>query len=194
MMFTNMAWIYLQTVRVIFDMDLHIIPECYVDTNLIETIVPTGGGFNHQKGCGTVAKVMKERFSDDFAVGIIDKDKQQLDYLKEFEIIHTVGNLTLYKHNSRSHYIIQIYPAIERFILTAVEECGLEMGDYDLPSDFSELKKASKTVNSKFDKRFKKLFRDLYGSGSTELVLLSKWVSYLKDTNYEVDLNEVKTI
>jgi len=175
-------------------MDLHIIPECYVDTNLIETIVPTGSGFNHQKGCGTVAKVMKERFSDDFAVGIIDKDKQQLDYLKEFEIIHTVGNLTLHKHNSRSHYIIQIYPAIERFILNAVEECGLEMGDYDLPSDFSELKKASKTVNSKFDKRFKKLFRDLYGSGSTELVLLSKWVSYLKDTNYEVDLNEVKAI
>lgn len=152
-MSTNMAWIYLQTAKVIFDMDLHIIPECYVDTNLIETIVPTGAGFNHQKGCGTVAKVMKERFSDDFAVGIIDKDKQQLGYLKEFEIIHTVGNLTLHKHISRSHYIIQIYPAIERFILNAVEECGLEMGDYDLPSDFSELKKASKIVNLTNDSR-----------------------------------------
>lgn len=42
--------------------DLDIIPECYIDTNLIETILNTKGcyteGVNHQKGCNTVVKTM----------------------------------------------------------------------------------------------------------------------------------------
>ena len=42
--------------------ELYIIPECYVDTNLIETLVPTAKGYNHQKGCNNVVKVMKEKF------------------------------------------------------------------------------------------------------------------------------------
>ena len=54
--------------------ELYIIPECYVDTNLIETLVPTAKGYNHQKGCNNVVKVMKEKLSDKFAVGIVDKD------------------------------------------------------------------------------------------------------------------------
>ncbi len=40
-----------------------IIPECYIDTNLVETLVCTGG-CNHQKGCNTVAKVMQDKFGD----------------------------------------------------------------------------------------------------------------------------------
>lgn len=42
----------------------YIIPECYVDTNLVETLVCTYG-CNHQKGCNQVAKVMQEKFADD---------------------------------------------------------------------------------------------------------------------------------
>ena len=55
--------------------ELYIIPECYVDTNLLETLVPTAKGYNHQKGCNNVVKVMKEKLADEFAVGIVDKDK-----------------------------------------------------------------------------------------------------------------------
>lgn len=38
-----------------------IIPECYVDTNLVETLV-CKDGCNHQKGCNQVAKIMQEKF------------------------------------------------------------------------------------------------------------------------------------
>ncbi|CDS93034.1 conserved hypothetical protein [Sphingobacterium sp. PM2-P1-29] len=175
-------------------MDLHIIPECYVDTNLIETLVPTGRGFNHQKGCGTVAKVMKEKFSDDFAVGIIDKDKQQLDYLNEFDVVHSYETLTLHKHRTRHHYIVQIFPAIEKFILNAVEESQLNLGDYDLPNDFNELKKTSKSVNSKFDKRFKQLFKDVHSTGNAEFIKLGNWITYLKENNYHVNVDELKEL
>ncbi|HUZ59506.1 MAG TPA: hypothetical protein VMU83_12065 [Hanamia sp.] len=103
-------------------MDQSIIPECFVDTNLIETLVPPTGQYNHQKGCGTVAKVMKQRFADRFALGIIDRDKHEVDYLKEFNEICTSGSLILHKHKIKHHYIIQINPAIERFILKSVNE------------------------------------------------------------------------
>lgn len=55
---------------------LYIIPECYADTNLIQTLLQIKGA-NHQKSCGQVTNEMKQRFHDDFAVGIIDLDKKQ---------------------------------------------------------------------------------------------------------------------
>ena len=36
--------------------DLYIIPECFVDTSLVESLLTTDG-VNHQKGCFTVAGV-----------------------------------------------------------------------------------------------------------------------------------------
>lgn len=143
-------------------MDLAVIPECYVDTNLIETLAPPRkGGYNHQKGCGTVAKVMKERFSDAFALGIIDKDKKEIDYLLEFEVVCARQSLTLYKHRTRHHYFIQISPAVERFILSSASSVRISVSEFGLPEDMNSLRRISKTVTSKKDKRFKDLFNRL---------------------------------
>lgn len=142
----------------------------------------------------TVAKVMKEKFSDAFAVGIIDKDKQRLDYLNEFDEVHSYGTLTLYKHKTRHDYIVQIFPAIERFIMAAAEDCQISLADYDLPLDFNELKKTSKRANSKYDKRFKQLFKDVRSAGNQEFVTLNNWIAYLKDNNYNVNIEELKEI
>jgi len=57
-----------------------------MDTNLIETLVPPKSrGYDHQRTCEDVACTMKQFFSNDFALGFIDKDKKQLDYLKVFD-------------------------------------------------------------------------------------------------------------
>lgn len=70
--------------------ELYIIPECYVDTNLLETLVPTAKGYNHQKGCNNVVRIMQNKLTNEFAVGIVDKDKRQVRYVDEFEEIgHT---------------------------------------------------------------------------------------------------------
>lgn len=63
--------------------DLFIIPECYIDTNLVESLITTEG-CNHQKGCNTVANTMKNKFKDNFAVGIIDNDKRQIPMYPNF--------------------------------------------------------------------------------------------------------------
>ena len=66
-----------------FDMAdaLRIIPECYVDTNLVSALLG-GIGVNHQKSCNKVVGRMKDKYGDDFAVGIIDNDKRRPGYLK----------------------------------------------------------------------------------------------------------------
>lgn len=168
-------------------MDQSVIPECYVDTNIVETLVPPVKEYNHQKGCGTVTKVMIEKFADRFALGIIDKDKREVDYLKEFSVLCASGSIILHQHHSRPHYIIQISPAIERFLLTSAGSAGISMAQFDLPADFEALKKVSKTTVSKNDIRFKKLVKALYKNGEPEITRLSKLVRYLKDQNYSAD-------
>lgn len=37
-----------------------------------------------KKGCNTVVKTMQQKFANAFSVGIIDEDKRQVSYVKEF--------------------------------------------------------------------------------------------------------------
>ncbi len=173
-------------------MDVMVIPECFVDTNLIETLVPPQKQYNHQKGCGTVTKVVQEKFSDRFALGIIDKDKKEVDYLKAFDEVTQHGSLLLHKHPTWHHYIIQISPAIERFILESAAQAGIMLEDFNLPSDLPRLMKASKTVNSKNDSRFKNLFRALQDANVPDIQLISAWIQYLKDNMYAADMEVLK--
>jgi hypothetical protein len=175
-------------------MDQSVIAECFFDTNLLETLVPPITQYNHQKACGTVTKVMKERFTDRFALGIIDKDKYQVDYLKEFEEVCSSGSLILHKHRNRHHYIIQINPAMERFILNSADAAGISLHDFGLPVNIDLLKKESKTVVSKKDERFKKLFKSLREKHSPDIIKLSGWIHYLKERNYNADMSLLKQL
>lgn len=175
-------------------MDLSIIPECYVDTNLIETIVPTPSGYNHQKGCGTVARVMNNQFRDRFSLGIIDKDKQVLNYLNEFNEVCGSGSLILHKHKTRHHYFIQICPAIERFILDNVACCNLSLSDFGLPTELNEFKKLTKSADSKHDDRFKRLFKAMDRHGAAEVKRLTLWIKHLKEYQYNADISVLKKL
>lgn len=150
-------------------MDLAVIPECFVDTNLIETLVPPiGKGYNHQKGCGTVTKVMKAKFANSFAVGIIDKDKRQVDYLNEFDEVINAGTLLLHKHKNKQHYIIQINPAIESFIMQSANSVGVSVTDFSLSADKDLFQKKNQNKN----KVKKTLVSEIYLKLQKKLVLL----------------------
>ena len=175
-------------------MDLAVIPECYVDTNLVETLVPPQRQYNHQKGCGTVTKVMKEKFTNSFAVGIIDKDKKEVEYLKEFTELANSNGLILHKHKTRHHYIIQIVPGMERFIFNCLAAVGISPNDFELPDDLELFRKESKTTNSKDDDRFRRLFKALRNAGSEEIIRLLNLITYLKQRNYTAASNELQMI
>ena len=87
---------------------LYVMPECFVDTNLIEYLLDSS--VNHQHCCSKVVGTMKEKFADEFAIGIIDRDKVEMGYLKECDMLAQKGHLTIYKHKTLPHYLITIAP------------------------------------------------------------------------------------
>ena len=176
--------------------DLSIIPECYVDTNLIETIVPTKMGYNHQKGCGTVTKLMQGKLKDKFAVGIVDKDKKELKYADEFEKIAETGDMQLFRHKDAKihHFLIFITPAVEKWIINNANTAGISLEQFELSSDLKELTKMTKKMTSKNDPNFKRLFRTLKECNVRSIVILSEWITYLKEKSYNTDSAKMREI
>jgi hypothetical protein len=180
-------------------MDLHIISECYVDTKLIQTIAPPTykKGYNHQKGCSSVVKMMKEKLGDEFAVGVMDKDKRVMDYVSHFNLVIEIENqLELLKHHSKPHYIIFICPAVEKWLLLSAEEIDIQLTDFGLPHDFVKLQKITKTAkgedNDPYSNHLKQLFRSLQKNGARNINILAYWITYLKSFPYNADMEEVK--
>lgn len=170
-------------------MDLHILPECYVDTNLVETI--TKSRYNHKHGCNSVVKAMQEanHLKDGFAVGIVDEDKKILKYTQEFEVVVDKVQLKLLKHPKKNHYLIYVVPAIEKWIIQNADEVNVHLSTYNLPHDYSELQNHTKVKTSSKDENFKDLFRALKRQNATGVLLLSKWITYLKEHPYNADLD-----
>ncbi len=175
-------------------MDLHIIPECYIDTKLIKALVPPQTKYNHQKGCPNVVKVMQERFNDNFAVGIIDRDKKELAYVKQFNLVIEIPDtLQLLKHIDENHYLIFICPAVEKWIIASASDANLLLSDYGLPNDFRSLTNITKTSKSEnddeFSSNFKELFKALRVENPSNVAVLRFWIEYLKSHPFQADLD-----
>jgi hypothetical protein len=175
-------------------MDKLIIPECFADTLLIETLVPTERGYNHQHSCFKVEATMKGM--DNFALGVIDNDKRQIKYLDHFLVIDEVeGALILWRHNNkqRHHYLIQICPALERWILNVCGSENINVVDFGLENDLDAIKRQTKSASSLHNPKLKSLFEEINRKNENESVRkLKGWITLLKDKHYQVDINELK--
>lgn len=172
----------------------HLLTECFCDTNLLETLVPPQSGYNHQKGCGTVAKVMQEKFEDMMAVGVIDKDRVPIAYLNEFFIVQDFGSFELYKHNERHHFFLLLKPVLERFIITVCEELNINLQDFNLPTNFEEFKDLSKRQKSKKDYRFTTLFVRILELRNNDFLKLQEIVEYFLLYKYQYNLQSIREI
>jgi hypothetical protein len=172
-------------------------PECYADTLLIETLVPTNIGYNHQAGCFTVEREMRlGKFKDRFALGIIDSDKVKIKYLKDFDVIDKVeGSLILWRHRNKAkhHYIIQMCPALEQWILDMCREEDINLGDFGINPNLEALKKYTKSDASMNDKKLIALFKEICSKNDNLRVRkLKGWITVLKEENYQIDLKALQ--
>lgn len=178
-------------------MDNHLVPECYIDTMLVQTLVPPkrNGRYNHQHGCFAVSNEM-ELYSlrDRFAVGIIDNDKKKAKYLSKFlEIGNIENSLKLYKHEVLHQYYIEVSPAIEGWILKVCEQEKIDLeAEFQLPKNLRDLKRITKSQTTVNDKRFIDLFIKFKRSGNQSVLKLKSWITLLKEENYNVDLNDLR--
>lgn len=161
-----------------------VLPECYIDTNLVNTLI--GRSCNHQKGCPTVFKVMNERLKDSFALGVIDKDKREPKAMESFSLLCNNEYIYLYKHTSRPHFIIQVSPAEEVFILHAAEELDIHLSDFGLPDDMESLKQYTKKADAKNNSLFTSLFMVLKEASTFKI--LNELLDYLLANKYSTDV------
>jgi hypothetical protein len=173
-------------------MDKLVIPECFADTLLIETLVPTKKGYNHQRSCFKVEAIMKGLNS--FALGIIDKDKKQIKYLDKFKIVDKVeGDLILWRHveNEIHHWIIQICPALERLILKICETENIDLSRFG-ENALNGIKYFTKSASRPNDPILQSLFNEINKKNENINVRkLKYWITLLKEKNYQVDINEL---
>ena len=167
---------------------LEVMPECYVDTNLIEYLLDAG--VNNQHSCNKVIGQLNSTFSDKFAVGIIDKDKVEQGYVQECSVIAQTNHLTLMKHRDRCQFLILIAPAIEGFIIDCAQADGVHIESFGLSPSVKEFTTVSKRVTSNKDQRFKALFAAL--RQNSEITMLNNSLRYLCEKRYEVDVEELK--
>ena len=177
-------------------MEQHIIPECYIDTRLVKTLLPHKGRYNHQHGCSNVEKIIKVKLKGEFALGIIDKDKKALKYLDKCQLVCEMSGFSqLFKHKVEHHYLIIIRPAMERWIMNTTVISGLSLLDFDLPDTLDKLCDITKT--SKDDKddlhapKFYRLFREVNRINPPSITVLKFWITYLKNNPYKADLAHI---
>lgn len=165
----------------------NVIPECYIDTNLIEFLL--NAKVNHQHSCNNVIKALNDK-KDEFAIGIIDNDKRKVAYINDCKEIIKTKHLTLFKHKERNQYLITISPAADGFILDCTIEQGIDVSHFGLPTNLKDFLKETKTITSNKDQRFKKLFKEI--KNHKEISLLQKVLTYLCENKYQSDVEEIK--
>jgi len=76
-----------------------ILPECFIDTTLAETLSFPKKGYKHIKGCYNVLIEMNKK-PNNAVLGIIDDDKFVPKAFESFELLKKHNeNLAIYKHN-----------------------------------------------------------------------------------------------
>jgi hypothetical protein len=129
---------------------------------------------------------MLGKLKDDFALGIVDKDKRPLSRTTAFLLLVEKHNLKLCKHEQKNHYLI-FHPPIEQWILSEANEVGIALNDarYNLPTTLKGLIDVSKSESSKHNLKFNRLFRDLKTHNAMGINILANW--YLKSNPYSAD-------
>ncbi len=133
---------------------------------------------------------MEKKLTDNFVVALIDDDKRKLKALDKFDKVVrlcTTG-LKLYTHPARQHYFIQISPAIEKWILVEAEKAKINLEDYDLPNNLTELVDL-KDRTQRDNKKIHRLFQDMLQNEScSEIRELKRWLIFFRDNHYNSNI------
>ncbi len=164
---------------------MQIVPECYFDTVLLKTLIniPNRKRLNHQKGCNEVANVLKK--SDDFAIGLIDKDKRDLDLLKnESEVIYELERIILWKRKNKNQFIFQICPPLENWICLILRDDGKQLNQFEYNDNVVRFKKEIKSdIDNENNGRLNKLVKAVIETNAKEILFLKKAVFFLLEKN-----------
>ncbi len=167
---------------------LNILPECFVDTKVAEIISNTSGKYNHQHGCGQIARILKNNLKDSIALGIIDEDKNKgpiANYFREFAEIRSENGLILKKHTHKKQYLILICPEIEEWLIANANQTRINIeGNKDFVQ-LKNLKQFTKTQGIDNNIEFYRFIKSLMRAQASGIVTLNKWIEAFKNDSID---------
>ena len=173
---------------------MNVFPECNVDTNLVGYIL--GGYVKHKSTCNEVAKAVNK--SNEFAIGIIDADKRMatLDsgfekYDNGCEVDGENVHITMYIHSDRKRFMFTVKPAMDKFLLDAAKQLGINLRDAGYPSTLEAFKKETKRIQAAKDPKLRNLFAMIHDY--EELQRFRNTLKYLMNKQYDVDIDIAKS-
>lgn len=173
---------------------LNVFPECYIDTNLVGFIL--GGYVKHKSTCNEVAKAVNK--SNEFAIGIIDADKRMATLDSGFEKYDNGCeadgenvHITMYIHSDRKRFMFTVKPAMDKFLLDAAKQLGVNLKDAGYPSTLEAFKKETKRIQAAEDSKLRNLFAMILDN--EELQRLRNTLKYLMKKQYDVDIDIAKS-
>lgn len=172
----------------------HFVPECYFDTVLLKRLLGSNQRILHLRGCNNVVNELKiKSLKDDFAVALIDKDKNEVDYLKECTVLYDADKLILWKHETKHHFIIQLNPPLEKWVVDILDENGLKIEDFGYSRNYKRLKKEIKAdIDTEKNEKFNKLVDAVIRTDCMTVKKMKSILQYLKEKNYNAEINELK--
>jgi hypothetical protein len=177
------------------------VPECFFDTVLFKRILQTNKRLKHTKGCRNVinrfriVKGKKGDLYDGFGVGMVDRDKIELDYLKECEQVFAHTNLILWKYPGKPHFIIQLNPPLEKWVLQILNESSIEIEDFGYSSDSKKLKKQIKDdIDNEGNQKLNIIIGEIVNSNHPVVEKLKTILLYLKEKTIQANIEELKKL
>lgn len=167
-------------------------PECFLDTNLVEALLNKPYTVNHKKGNSSILKAMEEsRLKDHFVVALIDDDKVKVRALENYRKVDRLckTSLKLFMHTGRKHFVIHVSPAIEKWIMTECEKGQINIDAFGLPGDISGLRRM-KGLSQRNDSQFKTLFKQMIaGEACDKIIEMKRWLLFFSDNNIQTNIN-----
>ena len=174
-------------------MQVKIITECFFDTMLIEKIIQNNKLVWHRKGCNNVVESLKNRkISDWFKIAVIDKDKNPLHYLEEFDVYKTDGFNFYWRNDDKYSIVIQLMPPLEQWILDVCKLEKLNIESIGLSNNLKVLRDYTKTRLVKETSQLKQLVVMLNNTDNPRVNRLKKWMKHLIDNKINFDINYIK--
>ena len=136
--------------------------------------------------------------SNEFAIGIIDADKRMATLDRGFEKYDSGCeadgenvHITMYIHSDRKRFMFTVKPAMDKFLLDAAKQLGINLKDAGYPSTLEAFKKETKRIQAAEDPKLRNLFAMILDN--EELQRFRNTLKYLMKKQYDVDIDIAKS-
>jgi hypothetical protein len=159
----------------------NLIPECNVDTVFVESLGFRGP--NHAPDIHQVYTILENKRPTLRAIGFVDGDKKPPRYHLNFGVVENLGDIRLFKHHTKPHYLAIVYPAMDGFIYNLCADLNIDLPHYHLPAAFDAFLRLTKRIAIIKNSDFRNVLNRIQHGNSAKIARIRDWIQlYGTDT------------